>query len=210
MPNDRLDLIVHPIPTLIFFLVGFIIGSIPFGYLISKLEGIDIRHYGSKNIGFTNVYRILGPKYAVPVLVLDMLKGFLPTFLSKPFNNLAVVIGLGTILGHTFTPWLYFRGGKGVATTIGVALALIPEVLLAGILIYSLVLIFFRYVSLASIIFGISLPILVLFFNPGNKLLLTTSTIIGILIIIRHYTNILRLINRVEPKFDYTKFFKKK
>ncbi|MCS7258164.1 MAG: glycerol-3-phosphate 1-O-acyltransferase PlsY [candidate division WOR-3 bacterium] len=199
----------YSIQILIFFFIGFLCGSIPCGYLISRLKGIDITKHGSKNIGFTNVYRNLGPKYAIPVFLLDMLKGFLPTFFTKSLGNIAIFAGVGAILGHIFTPWLYFRGGKGVATTIGVILALIPKALLIGILIYSLVLILFRYVSLASIIFSISLPILVGSFNPQNKLLLILSIGIGILIIVRHAQNIVRLVNRTEPKFDFTKIFRK-
>ncbi|MEO0075825.1 MAG: glycerol-3-phosphate acyltransferase, partial [candidate division WOR-3 bacterium] len=119
--------------------VGFIFGSIPFGYLIAKLKGIDIRQYGSKNIGFNNVRRVVGLKYAIPVLILDIAKGLLPVVFAAQLEAIPIMVGLGAILGHSFTPWLSFKGGKGVATTIGVILALIPWSLLVGIVVFIIV-----------------------------------------------------------------------
>ncbi|MCX8014793.1 MAG: glycerol-3-phosphate 1-O-acyltransferase PlsY [candidate division WOR-3 bacterium] len=189
--------------------IGFIMGSIPFGYLIARIRKIDIRNYGSKNIGFTNVYRTLGAVYAVPVLILDVAKGFLPTFWGSKLGLTAELIGLSAILGHIFTPWLLFKGGKGVATTIGVLSALAIKVLGAGILVYIIILLAFSYVSLSSLFFAISLPIFTWLFYPQQKLLIGIMILISIVIIIRHKDNITRLIKKEEPRFSLSKKFKK-
>lgn len=189
-------------------IIGYLIGSIPFGFLISRLKRIDIRNYGSKNIGFTNVYRTLGPLYAIPVLILDVAKGFLPTYFASNLELIPSIVGLGTILGHIFTPFLHFKGGKGVATTIGALLALTPIVLLVGIGIFTVVLAIFSYVSLASICFAISLPITALFFYPKDLKLLLGIIIISLLIIVSHRSNLIRLFNKTEPKFSLRKKIK--
>ncbi|MEO0091574.1 MAG: glycerol-3-phosphate 1-O-acyltransferase PlsY [candidate division WOR-3 bacterium] len=188
--------------------IGYLIGSIPFGFLISRLRKIDIRNYGSKNIGFTNVYRTLGPLYAIPVLILDVAKGFLPTFFASNLELTPSIVGVGAILGHIFTPFLHFRGGKGVATTIGALLALTPMVLLVGIGIFTIVLALFSYVSLASICLAISLPIISLIFYPNNLKLWLSIIIISLLIIISHRSNIKRLLDKTEPKFSLRKKIK--
>lgn len=188
--------------------VGFIFGSIPFGYLIAKLKGIDIRHYGSKNIGFNNVRRVLGLKYAVPVLILDIAKGLLPVVFAAQFEVIPIMVGLGAILGHSFTPWLGFKGGKGVATTIGVMLALIPWSLLVGVVVFIIVALLFAYVSLASIALAISLPISVALLYPQEQLILIITIAIALLIILRHRDNIKRIINGTEPKINRAKFFR--
>ncbi len=185
--------------------IGYLIGSIPFGYLISRLKRIDIRNFGSKNIGFTNVYRTLGPLYAIPVLILDMAKGFLPTYFAHNLALIPSIVALGTILGHIFTPFLHFKGGKGVATTIGALLALKPLILLIGIIIFIVILTPFSYVSLASIGFAVSLPIIVLIFYSDNQILLFSIIIISLLIIISHRSNLQRLLNKTEPKFSFRK-----
>lgn len=188
--------------------VGFIFGSIPFGYLIAKLKGIDIRQYGSKNIGFNNVRRVVGLKYAIPVLILDIAKGLLPVVFAAQFEAIPIMVGLGAILGHSFTPWLGFKGGKGVATTIGVILALIPWSLVVGIVVFIIVALLFAYVSLASMALAISLPISVALLYPQEKLILIITIAIALLIILRHRDNIKRIINGTEPKINRAKFFR--
>lgn len=189
--------------------IGFVFGSIPFGYLIARIRKIDIRNYGSKNIGFTNVYRTLGAVYAIPVLVLDVAKGFLPTFFGNKLGFTTELIGLGAILGHIFTPWLFFKGGKGVATTIGVLLALAIKALGLGILVFIVILFASSYVSLSSLGFAISLPIFTLLFYPQQKLLIGIMILIAVIIIVRHKDNIRRLIKKQEPKFSIAKRTKK-
>jgi glycerol-3-phosphate acyltransferase PlsY len=189
-------------------IIGFIIGSIPFGYIIARIKKIDIRTTGSKNIGFTNVFRTLGILYAMPVLILDIAKGFLPVFFASELTLMPVLVGFGTVLGHIVTPWLGFKGGKGVATTIGVMAALAPKALAISILIFLIILLIFSYVSLASLCFIISLPVSLLLLYPSQKLLLISAVIIVILVIIRHKDNIIRLIKKTESKMSFIKILK--
>lgn len=188
--------------------LGFIFGSIPFGFLIARIKGVDIRNVGSKNIGFTNVYRTLGWKYAIPVLILDIGKGFLPTFFASRLEFIAPLVAIGAILGHIFTPWLSFKGGKGVATVMGAMLALVPIALACSVAILLMVLLIFSYMSLASLSFAISLPILVFFLYHGQSLIFIFTVVIAILIIIRHKENIIRLFQKTEPKTSLLKLRK--
>jgi len=188
--------------------IGFILGSIPFGYLIARIKKVDIRTTGSKNIGFTNVLRTLGLRFAIPVLVLDIVKGLFPVLFAKDLSLITVLVGLGAVLGHMFTPWLGFKGGKGVATTIGIMMILAPKVLFVCIVIFFITLLIFSYVSLASLSFAIFLPISVLVLYPGQNLLLISIFIIAALIIIRHKDNIIRLIKKTESKTTFVKTLK--
>ncbi|MBS4015108.1 MAG: glycerol-3-phosphate 1-O-acyltransferase PlsY [Candidatus Latescibacteria bacterium] len=204
-------------------LVGYLLGSIPFGFLIARLKGIDIRNFGSRNIGFNNVRRAVGIKFAIPVLILDIAKGFVPTFFASELGAVGVLVGLGSILGHSFTPWLGFRGGKGVATTIGVMLALMPLGLATGIGVFIIALVSFSYISLASIFFALSLPVSVallyrpastrlIFSNRGENeiFLLIFTIIIALIIVIRHKDNINRIIKKTEPKVMISKYLQGK
>lgn len=187
----------------LFILLGYFSGAIPFGYLLGKLKGVDIRKYGSGNIGFTNVKRTLGLGLAIPVFILDCLKGLLPTLYASRITDdtlLSIVVGLATIFGSIFSPFLGFRGGKGVATTIGVFLALFPKTILVGIVVFFLVLLITSYVSLASLSFAIVLLFSnIFFFNiPFTGKIFTF--VVALLIIFRHRTNIQRLLKGVEPK----------
>jgi glycerol-3-phosphate acyltransferase PlsY len=191
-------------------IIGYLFGSIPFGYMIARLKGIDIRNFGSKNIGFNNVRRAIGVKYAIPVLILDIAKGLLPTLFADELGAIAMLIGLGAILGHSYTPWLAFRGGKGVATTIGVMLALIPLGLAAGIGVFIIIVASFSYISLASIFFALSLPVSVVLFYQNDIFLLIFTIMIALLIVIRHKDNINRIIKKTEPKVMISKYLQGK
>lgn len=195
---------------IIFFLVlGYVMGALPNGVWIGKyFKNIDIREHGSKNSGATNAYRVLGPRYGIMVLIADALKGFLPPFLASRFGvsgNMLLVIGVLAIVGHSLSFFLNFKGGKGVATSLGVFLFLIPNVTLALLIIFILVVYFTRYISLGSIIAAAALPILTAFSpirNDVGRIPLTVMTfLIGIFVIWRHRTNITRLINGTENKF---------
>jgi glycerol-3-phosphate acyltransferase PlsY len=206
--------------------IGYLIGSIPFGYIIVKLrKGIDIRTVGSGNIGATNVGRVAGLGWGILCFLLDTAKGFFPTALI-PYNlellilgsitNYSLAVGLGIIIGHLFPVYIRFRGGKGVATALGVFLVLTylyPA--FAAIVIWLLVFLLFRYVSLASIIAAVSLPISYwLLSNFGSKLwgetakvwkeprILVACLLVTLLVIIRHIPNIKRLIKGTEPKVE--------
>jgi len=191
--------------------LGFACGSIPFGFLAGRLRGIDVRKHGSGNIGFTNVYRVIGPGWAIPVLILDMAKGLLPTAFAPALGLTPAFVGLGAVLGHVFTPWLRFKGGKGVATTIGVSAFLCLRSLAASIGVYTIALLVSGFVSLSSIIFGIVLAPFTAFFYHGDISLLIFASVVGLLMILRHMTNIKRLAHGTEPRFGlWLKIFGKK
>ncbi len=181
---------------------GYILGSIPFGWLLGKLRGINILEKGSGNIGATNVWRILGWRLGTLVFALDVLKGFLPTYVVFHYfeSHLAAsIIGLMCILGHSFSPFLGFKGGKGISTGLGVFLGICTIPALGAFATFGIVLGIFRYVSLASMLASISLPIYC--FIGGYPLsFICTLLFISGLIIFRHRSNIVRLINGTEPK----------
>lgn len=220
-------------------IVAYFIGSIPFGYIIGKIvKGVDIRTLGSGNIGATNVARVIGLPWGILCLLLDAAKGFIPTLyvllhsgqiinitLQSPDDiwgevdiTLASIIGLAIIVGHLYPVYLRFKGGKGVATSLGVfmAMAVIPfftNMLIVAITIWIVFFVSLRYVSLASIMAAVSLPLYFYFLMdtlpyfitcdydcPYPLLTFFVCVIISVLIIIRHIPNIKRLIKGTEPK----------
>ena len=189
----------------IFCLLSYLIGSIPTGYWIGLIvKKIDIRTVGSKNIGATNVFRILGRKYGILVLVLDILKGVIPVigariYFSPEFQVVWILVGLAAICGHTWTVFLGFKGGKGVATSLGVFLGLAPIPVLIIIPIFIGFFYTTRFVSLGSIISSLFLPPLVWIFTQSIPLL-NFCIAMAVLIIIRHIPNIKRLIKGEENK----------
>jgi len=192
-------------------LISYIIGSISFGFLITKLiKGTDIRLEGSGNPGATNVARVLGKKYGVLVFILDLLKGFIPVFVfDRLFSGqehylILILCGLGVICGHTFPLFLRFKGGKAAATGCGVFLWLAPTPILISAAAWLLITVITRYVSLGSIISSFVLVVCVIFLNSasfGRELPLTLfSVFICVLLTIRHKSNILRILNGTENK----------
>lgn len=195
---------------------AYLLGSIPTGFLVAKAKGIDIRTLGSGNIGATNVFRILGRPAGVFVLAMDALKGVLACGLVAnlayslgasanppvlvPRDYLSVVAGAFAVLGHNYTFWLWFRGGKGVATTGGVLLALSWAGFLISMGVWLLVAALTRYVSLASIAAGFSLPFSV-WISGGSRTLIAVFALIGVLAILKHRTNIRRLLDGTEHRF---------
>lgn len=181
---------------------AYLFGSIPLGYIFGRIKGRDIRKEGSGNIGFTNVYRVLGIKWAIPVLIFDILKGFIfPIISYKLFEEkIAVISGLSAICGHNWSIFLRFKGGKGVATSLGVFLALAPIETLIAATIFGLVFSFTRIVSISSIISSISLPILVFFISHNKSLIFFFSILASCFIIIKHIPNIKRLLKKSELK----------
>lgn len=212
--------------------LGFLSGSIPFGLLLGKLKGMDIREHGSGNIGTTNVFRILGKGFGILCLILDLLKGFLPALIainlarvedvsflfsiefltnfSDPgpvtqqfsIQSIHVLTALAAILGHNYSPWIGFKGGKGIATTTGALLALMPFAVILLILIFVAFTFTTKYVSVGSIACGIALPFLTIYgsYTHGkiadgtwNKPLFIFSIIAGTLAVWKHRTNIARL-----------------
>lgn len=186
---------------------GYLLGSLSFATIIAKRHGVDIFKEGSKNPGATNVKRVLGKKAGNTVFVLDFLKGFvaalLPLLLANVENRelLAIASIIAAIVGHSFSIFMRFRGGKGVATTMGGFLALVPWVLLIGIGVWLVAFYSLRYVSLASILFGISLPASA-FFLGESIWVLCFCGLIALLLVVRHKSNIARLLNGTENRFS--------
>jgi glycerol-3-phosphate acyltransferase PlsY len=196
---------------------AYLLGSLPFGFLVAKFgRGIDIRWEGSGNIGATNVARVLGAKWGVGVLFLDLLKGLLPVW-SLPLafladndphhDHLAVVCGAMTVIGHMFPCWLGFRGGKGVATALGVVLMLGPWSTLAAVVTFATVFALFRIVSLASMLAATAFAGCQMWllgpspFSEASWSVAVFSLAVPLLIIARHRTNVARLWKGDEPRF---------
>jgi glycerol-3-phosphate acyltransferase PlsY len=193
-------------------LIGYLLGSIPTGYLAGRLRGIDIRQTGSGNIGATNVFRTLGKPAGIIVLIIDGLKGYvacawapdliqnlLSTHVAEP-EALRITAGLAAILGHNFTCWLRFRGGKGIATSAGVLAALVPGALLIILCIWIIVFALTRYVSLASICASFALPFATWLTRQNLALTIVTSAMAA-LAIYKHRSNIQRLMQGTEHRF---------
>jgi glycerol-3-phosphate acyltransferase PlsY len=198
-----------------FALPAYLIGSIPNAVWVGKVfYGKDVRNEGSKNAGATNVIRVLGLKPGLCVLVLDLLKGIIPLAVFSFFIKgdwygyylLEIGVAVGTVLGHVFPVFAGFRGGKGVATLVGILIMLFPQAFLIVASIFFGVLFLFRYVSLASITAAISLPILQFAFFGFDKFpLLIFAILIAFFVPLTHIKNIKRLIRKEEPKFVFSK-----
>ena len=194
---------------LLIALGAFLLGSIPTGYLVARAKGIDIRKHGSGNIGATNVFRTLGKPLGIFVFLVDAVKGFAAVWLGTRYGGgsdwAGIVSAVAAIAGHNYTPWLGFKGGKGIATSAGVLLALMPWAVLAIAVVWVAVFKISRYVSLASIGAAAALPVAVgaLWYAGcgGNGPLLAFSLAISALAIWRHRTNIQRLRAGTEPRF---------
>lgn len=183
-------------------IASYLIGSISFSYLIVKLWlNVDIRNYGSGNAGATNVLRVLGKKAAAAVLFLDMLKGFIAVVIGNQIGgeNISLICGIAVVLGHNWPIFFKFKGGKGIATSIGVVLAISPLIMLYLILIAVVIIYFTRYVSLASITGALIYPLLVLLLKMPKKYIIF-SLILSILAVIRHHSNIYKLLTGKESK----------
>ena len=200
---------------LLWCLAAFLSGSIPFGLILVKLAGKgDVRKSGSGNIGATNVMRAGGKALGIATLLLDIAKGFLPVLLAKSFGlpaHLLAFVALAAVLGHMFTPWLKFKGGKGVATALGVALAYHPLLVVPSLVAFLLLVFLSRYVSLGSVVAGLVLiPSAAGVFGPrfylqaaagfDNSWPIVAWTILAFLVIQRHSANIKRLLQGTEAK----------
>ena len=183
------------------FAVGYLLGSVPFGLLIVRsATGEDVRRLGSGNIGATNVLRTGRRGLALATLAADLLKGFLPAFLAFLWlgPDIAVLAGLGAVLGHCFPVWLGFKGGKGVATAAGVILALTPLTLLLVLLVFAGVFAATRYVSLASILAALAAPPVAYLFGHVQAAQLYVA--LALIVVVKHYANIGRLLKGTESR----------
>ncbi len=197
--------------------VGYALGSIPFGYIVGKMRGVDLRKVGSGNIGATNAGRALGLRWFFIVFALDVLKGLIPVLTAwwlgpmllgstELSPDLMLIAGVGALAGHLFPVWLGFKGGKAVATGLGVMTGLCPPAAAAALLVFILVLLAWRYISLSSILAAIvAAPAFVIFTGGetwtapffGRFLLFVAA---GLLIVWRHRSNLKRLAAGTEPK----------
>jgi glycerol-3-phosphate acyltransferase PlsY len=193
-------------------IVAYLIGSIPTALIISKKYfDIDIREYGSGNMGATNTFRVLGSRFGTIVMIADMLKGiiavalynFFPHYLHNELDRTNFMIGLGlaAVAGHIFPVWANFRGGKGVATLFGMVLAIQPIVALSCVIVFLAVLYITRYISLSSILAGIALPICVLWiYNEKEVFYRVFAVAVAGLIVLTHQKNISRLLKGNESR----------
>lgn len=214
-------------PVIAYILIAlgaYLLGSIPFGFLVAKARGIDIRSVGSGNIGATNAMRVLGKPAGIFVLLMDAFKGYLACgvlpalifntlaphysglyvfFQNEPVElqiRLTVLAGICAVLGHNYTCWLKFKGGKGIATTAGVYLALAPWAVLVALVVFILALLLTRYVSVGSISAAVALPVAVWVMTPHNLLLGIVTTALGALAVYKHKSNIQRLLAGTENR----------
>jgi glycerol-3-phosphate acyltransferase PlsY len=197
-------------------LAAYLLGSIPTGYLVGKAKGMDIRTVGSKNMGATNVFRTLGKGPGILVLLVDGLKGFAAAawlsdltmrfFQVPPEQSLTlhVVAGIAAVLGHNYTCWLSFKGGKGIATTAGVYFALAPLSVSIALGIWIVLFVATRYVSVASIAAAVALPTAV-WLTQSSLLLSLVTTGLGVMAIYKHKANIQRLLAGTESRMNFKK-----
>ena len=185
------------------FVVGHLCGSVPSGlWLVQAFHGIDIRNYGSKNIGTTNVFRTVGPKTAVLVLLADAFKGIVAVALMNYFFQnplLNVVTALGALLGHNYSVFLGFKGGKGVATALGLLVFLMPKVAVGSFLVWLVLVLLTRFVSLGSIVAAICTPVLA-WYLAYPVAYVGFATIAAFFVVLRHKENIHRLLTGTESK----------
>jgi acyl phosphate:glycerol-3-phosphate acyltransferase len=204
------------LPFFITALISYLIGSIPSGYLAGRMAGIDIRKTGSGNIGATNVTRELGKLYGYPVFLADFSKGLGSVGiallignrfkLTNSFEILQIVAAISCVIGNTFPVWLGFKGGKGVATSAGALFGLTPIATLLAVIVWVISFELTRYVSLASVVAALALPLAVLvmtYFSPAHSFLLFYFSIcLAAIVVLRHRSNLSRLIRGTEQRFD--------
>ena len=186
-------------------IAGYLAGSFPTSFLAGKLAGIDLRQHGSKNLGATNVYRVLGWRYAVPVGVVDIAKGAVPVLFAARASDgtqlLPLLVGCSAVAGHVFSFFLKFRGGKGVATAAGVVLALAPAALGVTAIVWIVVLAATGFVSLASILGAMTFPVAVIMLMPGATHVFWAGIALCAFILFTHRGNIVRLVSGTENRF---------
>ncbi len=199
-------------------IIAYLIGSIPTALIISKrFFGIDIRDYGSGNMGATNTFRVLGSRYGTMVMVIDILKGvaavslfnFIPYYVHNELDrtNLMIGLGLAAVIGHIFPVFAGFKGGKGVATLFGMLLAMQPVIAVSCVGVFLLVLYLTRYVSLSSILGAIMLPVSVLWiWNEHEVMYRIFALLVAILVVVTHQKNISRILRGIESRIPILKY----
>jgi acyl phosphate:glycerol-3-phosphate acyltransferase len=185
---------------------AYLLGATPTAYLAGRLaRGIDLREHGSRNLGATNVYRVLGWRWAIPVALVDVAKGAVPVALFARWAGMdpwgAVALGIAAVLGHVFSPYMGFRGGKGVATALGMFLALAPLAVAIALPVWGGILWLTGYVSLSSVIAAASFPVWVRLSQPAALPAFWASVGLAALIVFAHRANLRRLLAGTENRF---------
>ncbi|MBT8046358.1 MAG: glycerol-3-phosphate 1-O-acyltransferase PlsY [Pontiella sp.] len=189
--------------------IAYLFGAVPFGLLIAKSQGIDIRNEGSGNIGATNVFRVVGKEWGITTFVLDALKGFIPAYFFPIIGNVdpvyGVLFGFAAIVGHSFPVYLNFKGGKGVATSAGMLLGVAPLAVGVGFLTWIICMVVSRYVSVSSMVAAVAVAATV--WIRGDKALVVNIalSVLAILVIWLHRDNIKRLLNGTETRLGKKK-----
>ena len=181
---------------------AYLFGAIPFSLIISRMKGVDLTKIGSGNFGATNVYRALGLKYALLVFALDIIKGVIPIYITISLFQSPIIhlfVGFSAIIGHTYSLFMGFRGGKGVATAIGVFTLMVPVPMGITLVVALIALFIFRYVSVSTLIGCVLLPVLMYYFDSPTPVIYAIG-IISFFIVIKHRSNIRRLLNGTENK----------
>lgn len=203
---------------LLLIIIAYLIGSIPTALIISKrFFGIDIRDYGSGNMGATNTFRVLGSRYGTMVMIFDILKGvaavslfnFIPYYVHNELDrtNLMIGLGLAAVIGHIFPVFAGFKGGKGVATLFGMLLAMQPVIAISCVGVFLIVLYLTRYVSLSSILGAIMLPVSVLWiWNEHEVMYRIFALLVAILVVVTHQKNISRILRGIESRIPILKY----
>ncbi len=193
---------------IVLIIVAYLFGAVPFGLLVAKSRGVDIRQQGSGNIGATNVFRVIGEGWGIFTFVLDALKGFIPAFVFPRIAGMeaewGVLFGIVAILGHSFPVYLKFKGGKGVATSAGMLLGVAPAAVGVGFLCWVICLVISRIVSLSSIVAAVAVAVAVWILDKGLVINIAL-TILSMLVIWLHRANIKRLLNGTENRFGKKK-----
>ena len=194
--------------SLLLLLLAYLFGSLPIGLLVGRMvKGIDVRDYGSGNIGASNVWRTMGPLWGTAVFLFDFCKGYFPTVLTARLHAhlpeispwLPVAVGLAAILGHNFSPFLRFKGGKGVATSLGVVFGLCPTAAVIGFAVWGLCLLVTRYISVSSMIAAVvTSGILIVMFPDLPHVVF--AALVALFVVVKHRPNIARLRAGTEPK----------
>jgi glycerol-3-phosphate acyltransferase PlsY len=187
-------------------IVGYLLGAISFAVIVARSQGVDILKYGSGNPGATNVTRALGSKFGNIVFACDALKGFVAAgwpllWMGEAGLQLGIIGLIASIIGHSFSVFLKFKGGKGVATTMGGLVAIMPIVLLIGVAAWAAIYFTIRMVAIASILFAVSLPISAYWLYGSGDPRLTLGVVLGVLIVLRHRSNISRMLQGTENSF---------
>lgn len=192
----------------LWIVASYLLGSIPTSYLAAKFgAGIDLRQQGSKNLGATNLYRVLGWKYAIPVGAFDVAKGAVPVAAFGPLVSgdawVPVLLGVAAVIGHVYPVFMKFKGGKGVATAAGAVAALAPAALGISAVVWIAVLALTGYVSLASILGAVVFPVAVRVIYPHNVYTLSVGVVLAAFIVVTHRSNIKRLLAGEENRFGH-------